>query len=267
MRRLVMCSVVFVALLAGACSSDSEQVQDQISDAIKSETGVTAAKVTCPSDIKATKGEKFTCTATGSFTDYVKKQGLDAKVENLTFNVEFIEDRKFSHTLDVDALRAEVEKNGGASSSSSSSASDTPTSGSALEEISPGNDLVLFHNDSGTVGCSIDAQSVRCDAASPTFTPPAKPAACELDWGQAISIEGGLVDFRCVGDTTLNNDGPVLHSGDVITRGPLSCTAVGDGVQCGDVAEGCVIAVDGVQCDASAVGRGFRLAPDKYELL
>jgi hypothetical protein len=266
MRRVAMFAVVLVALLAGACSSDSEQVQNQISDSIKSETGVTEAKVTCPSEIKATKGEKFKCTATGSFTDYVKKQGLDAKVENLTFDVEFVEDRKFSHALDVDALRAEVDKNGGASSSSSSAAG-TTTTPSSLAEIAPGTDLVLFHNDAGTVGCSIAADSVRCDAASPTFTPTPKPADCDLDWGQSISIEGGLVDFRCVGDTTLNNDGPVLHSGEVITRGPLSCVAAANGVQCGDVAEGCVISIDGVQCDQSAVGRGFRLAPDAYELL
>jgi len=131
----------FLALvvLAGACSSNSEQVQDKIAEQIKTETGVADAKVTCPKDIKANKGETFTCDATGNFTPYMKSKGIDGQVNRLRFKITFVEDKSFSPELDVAQLQADLGSTASTASTGSSS-SDTTSTGSSASDSSSSDD-------------------------------------------------------------------------------------------------------------------------------
>jgi hypothetical protein len=132
--RHAVAASFFVALvaLAGACSSNSEQVQDKIADQIKKETGVSDAKVTCPKDIKANKGETFTCDAEGNFTPYLKSQGVDAQLNRISFKVTFVDDKSFSAEIDTAQLQADL-----SSQSASSGSSDTTSSDSSSSDDNP----------------------------------------------------------------------------------------------------------------------------------
>ena len=63
-------------------------------------------------------------------------------------------------------------------------------------------DLVGFTSPSGNVGCIVDSAYVRCDISERDWTPPPRPADCEFDYGQGISLSGGeTAAFVCAGDT------------------------------------------------------------------
>jgi len=129
-RRAVAGSFVFaVALVTGACSSNSSQVQDKIAEQIKKETGVADAKVTCPKDVKASKGETFTCDATGNFSTFLQSQGVSAKLDRVRFKVTFVDDKSFSAEVDTVQLQADLASaNSASSDTTSASSSDTTSS-------------------------------------------------------------------------------------------------------------------------------------------
>jgi hypothetical protein len=136
-RRAVAASFLTTLLvLAGACSSNSEQVQDKIADQIKKETGVSDAKVTCPKDIKADKGETFTCDADGNFSPYLKSQGVDAQLNHIRFKVTFVDDKSFSAEIDTAQLQADLSSQA-ASSGAGSGSSDTTSSDSSSSDDNP----------------------------------------------------------------------------------------------------------------------------------
>jgi len=139
-RRAVAASFLTTLLvLAGACSSNSEQVQDKIAEQIKKETGVSDAKVTCPKDIKAKKGETFTCDADGNFTPYMQSQGINGQVNRLRFKITVVDDKSFSPELDVAQLQADL----GSTSSGSRDSSTTPTDLSSTDSSSSEDDPTL----------------------------------------------------------------------------------------------------------------------------
>src|SRR3954454_21417522 len=117
----------FLALvvLAGACSSNSKQVQDKIADQIKKETEVSDAKVTCPKDIKAEKGETFTCDADGNFTPFLQSQGVNAQLNHVRFKVTFVDDKSFSAEVDTAQLQADLSSQASGSGSTNSSTTDS----------------------------------------------------------------------------------------------------------------------------------------------
>jgi len=129
----------FLALvvLAGACSSNSQQVQDKIAEQIKKETGVSDAKVTCPKDIKAEKGETFTCTAEGNFTPFLQSQGVNAQLSRVAFKVTFVDDKSFSAEVDTVQLQADLSSASSGSTSSDTSSSDTTSSDSSSSDDNP----------------------------------------------------------------------------------------------------------------------------------
>lgn len=114
-------------------------------------------------------------------------------------------------------------------------------------------DHVFFQSPSGNIGCAASNEAVsevRCDIAERTFTPPPKPAECDVDYGNGLVIAAGSApQFVCAGDTTLNN-GPVLEYGQVNEVGSVKCTSREAGMTCLD----------------EETGRGFLLARDRYEL-
>ena len=119
-------AAAFLAVLvvaAGACSSNTEQVQDKIAEQIKKETGVSDAKVTCPKDVKASSGETFTCDAEGNFGPFLQSQGVNAQLNRVRFKVTFVSDKSFSAEVDTAQLQADLSsQNSGATSSDTSSA-------------------------------------------------------------------------------------------------------------------------------------------------
>jgi len=128
----------FLALvvLAGACSSNSEQVQDKIAEQIKKETGVSDAKVTCPKDIKAEKGETFTCDADGNFTPFLQSQGVNAQLSHVRFKVTFVDDKSFSAEVDTAQLQADLSSQASGSGSTNSSTTDSSATQTSTDSSS-----------------------------------------------------------------------------------------------------------------------------------
>lgn len=111
-------------------------------------------------------------------------------------------------------------------------------------------ELTGFSSPTGNIGCFIDRESVRCDIAERSWSPPDPPADCELDYGQGISLSaGGAADFVCAGDTALGAGEPLPY-GQSIAAGLLRCESSEAGISCRDVES----------------GRGFAIAREGYEI-
>lgn len=112
-------------------------------------------------------------------------------------------------------------------------------------------ELTGFTSPTGNIGCVIDRRSVRCDISERDWEPPPKPAGCDLDFGQGISLDaGGPPAFICAGDTTLGAGEPLPY-GQSIAAGLLRCESAESGMTCRDV----------------ETGRGFTISQQAYELL
>jgi hypothetical protein len=91
-----------------------------------------------------------------------------------------------------------------------------------------------FRSPSGNVGCYLDVDYVRCDIADANWSPPPRPADCEFDYGQGITLApGGSAEFVCAGDTALVPDGTPLPYGESIAAGPLRCDSAESGSRAG----------------------------------
>lgn len=90
-----------------------------------------------------------------------------------------------------------------------------------------------FETPSGNIGCYVDTTGgARCDIAERDWRPPPRPASCELDYGQGISVNrSGRGHFLCAGDTALGA-GPVLAYGKSVSAGRYTCTSRRSGVTC-----------------------------------
>lgn len=112
----------------------------------------------------------------------------------------------------------------------------------------------FFQSPSKNIGCAAideDVVQVRCDIRNHDWKSPAKPASCELDYGNGLVIEaGGKAEFVCAGDTTLSN-GPILKYGETNKVGSVSCKSAAAGITCLD----------------DETGRGFFLSRQSYKLL
>lgn len=108
--------------------------------------------------------------------------------------------------------------------------------------------LVGFQSPTRNIGCSLDATNARCDIRKRDWSPPKKPANCELDWGQGLDIgrTGSRGRFFCAGDTALGA-GKALAYGKSITRGGITCTSRKSGMTC-----------------KNARGHGFRISRGSY---
>ena len=132
-------------------------------------------------------------------------------------------------------------------SSSSATRETTPSETTESETLT---DIVGFTSPSGNVGCMIDPQFVRCDVAERDWTPPPRPADCEFDYGQGISMSAGEEpEFNCVGDTAQGGT-YTLEYGKSIAAGTLSCESAESGMTCRD----------------STTGHGFTIAREQYRI-
>jgi hypothetical protein len=127
-----------------------------------------------------------------------------------------------------------------------------PTQTQARTEPAAPRRLSTFRSPTGNIGCQMDAGNVRCDIRERSWSPPATPADCELDYGQGVSLgAGGAAELVCAGDTALDDGAPVLAYGDRSAAGDLTCSSEPAGMTCRD----------------SATGNGFFLSRERYELL
>ena len=107
-----------------------------------------------------------------------------------------------------------------------------------------------FVSPSGNVSCMIDPDSARCDTIDRDWTPPPRPADCEFDYGQGISLAPGeQAQFVCAGDTAFGAD-EVLPYGESITAGVLRCESAQSWTTCRDV----------------RTGHGFSISREAYRL-
>ena len=111
-------------------------------------------------------------------------------------------------------------------------------------------ELTGFISPTGNVACMIDHSWARCDIIDHDWSPPARPADCELDYGGGIHITAGApAEFVCAGDTVFGTDN-VLPYGESITAGVLRCESADSGITCRD----------------NKTGRGFSIARQAYQL-
>jgi hypothetical protein len=134
------------------------------------------------------------------------------------------------------------------------SGGDDETGGPATSTSPPQARAVLslesFRTPSRDIYCAMVEGIARCDIRERDWSPPPKPADCELDWGQGISVKRtGAAGFVCTGDTTYNPDASVLAYGKVSKVGPLRCASRKEGVTC-----------------TNAEGRGFFISRNRYRL-
>jgi hypothetical protein len=105
------------------------------------------------------------------------------------------------------------------------------TIASLLLAASPA-DAATFKSPSGNIGCAIGAGGVRCDIRAHAWRPPPKPASCQLDWGNGLTLgKRGRARFTCAGDTLLGA-GAVLAYGRDIERGRFRCLSRRRGMRC-----------------------------------
>jgi Family of unknown function (DUF6636) len=121
-------------------------------------------------------------------------------------------------------------------------ASTTAATPSTTVPAAPPRHLRGFQSPSQNIGCYMSAQfggNVRCDIRERSWTPPPKPANCELDWGQGVAFHGsGKAGVVCAGDTTLDKTAPVLAYGQTSQAGPVQCHSAEAGVTCANADSG-----------------------------
>ena len=109
---------------------------------------------------------------------------------------------------------------------------------------------VIFRTPSKNIFCALSRSEVRCDIIRKTWKPPAKPADCDLDWGNGLYISSGRSGVTCAGDTLIGAATETL--------------AYGRGYRSGDVV--CDSESVGLTCRDEKTGRGFTLASARYSL-
>jgi hypothetical protein len=128
------------------------------------------------------------------------------------------------------------------------SVSSSPSASSALSvsDVSEAE----FRTPSGNIFCSLTESAVRCDIVKKSWTPPAKPADCDLDFGNGLFIDRGRAGVTCAGDTLIGVTQLPLAYGESLRAGSVLCTSANSGLTCRD----------------ETTGRGFTLATSRYSL-
>ena len=104
---------------------------------------------------------------------------------------------------------------------------------------------------SGNIGCVLHDTGARCDISKRDWRAPARPRACEFDWGSYVVVERGdrRGRFACVSDSAMDPRAPRLAYGRSIRVGGQRCTSRPSGMRC-----------------VNRRGHGFELARERYRL-
>ena len=128
-----------------------------------------------------------------------------------------------------------------ASSTSGSPGSSAPSTSGPTTTFAPafvGHGNVFFLSPSKNIGCALSETGVRCDIRERTWAPPPRPASCDLDFGQGITLVGtSPATFACAGDTAIVGD-DVLQYGTVVTRGDFECRSETAAMRCRNAKSG-----------------------------
>jgi len=92
-----------------------------------------------------------------------------------------------------------------------------------------------FQTPSKNIGCYLSAEAARCDIVKKDWTPPPKPADCELDWGLGVIVERDRkASINCAGDTVIGA-GEVLAYGSSLRAGNFVCDSASSGIRCSNL--------------------------------
>jgi hypothetical protein len=123
----------------------------------------------------------------------------------------------------------------------------TPSAGATTREITA---TFRFTTPSKNIGCFVGADAARCDIVRKSWKPPPKPAGCDLDYGNGLTVEAGeKATVVCAGDTVLGAK-EILPYGEAVKVGSFVCESQNSGVRCRN--------------DDS--GHGFTIAREKFTL-
>ena len=110
---------------------------------------------------------------------------------------------------------------------------------SGLASAGRASGIVFFRTPSGNIGCVYAPAeqgrqaSLRCDIRSGLRPKPARPARCDLDYGDSYELpRSGRAIVVCHGDTALDPHAPVLAYGRIWRRGGLACSSKAVGLRC-----------------------------------
>jgi hypothetical protein len=95
--------------------------------------------------------------------------------------------------------------------------------------------IEFFKVPSGNIGCVYDSSPayLRCDILSGLKPRPARPASCDLDFGDSLQLRTrGQAKLVCHGDTAVDPSAKVLRYGKTWTKGPFACTSRTTGLTC-----------------------------------
>jgi hypothetical protein len=133
------------------------------------------------------------------------------------------------------------------SAPATATAGGTPSPGKVVEnEVGEAH----FALPSKNIACLMIENSVRCDIAEKSWTPPPKPANCPLDYGFGVFVRGDApANILCTGDTVLGAT-RILPYGHALRMRTFVCTSLESGVGCRN----------------DATRHGFTLSRSSYEL-
>jgi hypothetical protein len=95
-----------------------------------------------------------------------------------------------------------------------------------------------FLTPSKNISCLMTSESARCDIRTKSWKPPAKPADCQLDWGNGVAVDAaGTGTVVCAGDTVLGAK-TTLPYGEAVKVGKFVCASASSGVRCSNTASG-----------------------------
>lgn len=99
-----------------------------------------------------------------------------------------------------------------------------------------GPDLLLFVTPSKNIGCELSPTSVRCDIVQRSWSAPPKPAGCQSDYGQGVSLGTDRADYVCAGDTVVDPSSQVLPYNQAIRSGDIVCVSTKTYLACRNTA-------------------------------
>lgn len=100
-------------------------------------------------------------------------------------------------------------------------------------------ETLLFVTPSKNIGCALSKEGVRCDVRDHTWVAPARPASCDLDYGNGLFLGAtGPADYVCAGDTVVDVSNVQLGYGASVVAGDFICLSETGGVTCRNTASG-----------------------------
>jgi hypothetical protein len=90
-----------------------------------------------------------------------------------------------------------------------------------------------FKTPSGNIVCVYSPSSIRCDIGRGVRPRPRRPAWCDVDYGQGLTLDRrGRAGIVCAGDTTMFERVPTLRYGRTWRRGGITCVSRSVGLTC-----------------------------------